>query len=136
MVVPLVFSCSGNKRFRINGTIDKDSRPVVYFDEQEVSQIVSIDSVRADRHGRFSIHGRIDYPRFFHIHLGDNNLIPLLIAPGEKVILTCHSDKFSSDYTVDGSEGSEQIFQLNERVFETNRRLDSIENILNNPRTE
>jgi peroxiredoxin len=114
-----------------------DTRPMIYMDEQEVTQIVPFDTARADRQGRFSFSGRLDYPRFFHIRLGgNNNLIPLLIAPGERIILTCHSNNFSTDYSINGSEGSEQIFLLNKQAMETTARLDSIIRILDDPLTD
>jgi peroxiredoxin len=126
-------ACSRHRRYEINGNIDVSTRPMVYLDEQEVSRIVPVDSARANRQGQFSFSGRIEYPRFFHIHLGDNYLISLLIAPGEKINLSCHSKNFSTSYLVTGSEGSEQIFLLNEKLAETNKMLDSIGRILRDP---
>lgn len=135
MTILVLISCTGNHRYQIKGTIDTKARPIIFLDEQEVSRIILTDSVRVNKHGRFSLRGKIDYPRFFQIRLS-NNLIPLLIAPGEKITLTCHSDNFSADYKVNGSAGSEQIFLLNEKALETTGKLDSIRHVLDNPLTE
>jgi len=126
VLVLFIVSCSRDRQFRISGNLDSGERPVLYFEEQEVTKITFIDSTRTARNGNFVFKGKLDHPRFFQLRLGENKLIPLLIAPGEKIELQCDTVLFSTGYRLSGSEGSLYLKELNAKLANTQSRIDSL----------
>ncbi len=126
VLVLLIVSCSRNRQFRITGNLNTGERPVLYLEEQEVTKISLYDSVRVSRNGNFAFRGKLDHPRFFQLRLGENNLIPLLIAPGEEITMDCDTLHFSTAYELNGSEGSRYIKELNAKLADTQSRIDSL----------
>ena len=126
LLLLLLASCSGKKQFRIEGDLDTGDRPVLYLEEQEVTQISHYDSSRTSRNGKFVFRGKLDYPCFFQLRLGRKGIIPLLIAPGEQISLSCDTVDFSTGYEIEGSEGSAYLRDLHLKLSDTRRRIDSL----------
>jgi len=110
----LLSSCSDSSKFRIEGVVDRANQKKMYLDEQGVETILPVDSVKINNWGSFRFKGKCDYPKFYNLHLKDNRILPLLVAPGEKVHIKTNLETFGRNYTVDGSEGSAQVKLLNE----------------------
>lgn len=121
----LLASCS-DSAFRIEGIVERANQKKIYLDEQGVEAVQPVDSLRIKKNGTFSFKGKCDYPKFYNLHLKDNKILPLLVAPGEKVYIETSLETFGKNYTVAGSEGSDQIRILNEHLAETRKKLDSI----------
>ena len=129
----LLGSCSDPSKFRIEGIVENAKQANIYLDEQGVEAILPFDSVKINKNGSFKFKGENDYPKFYNLHLNDNKILPLLVAPGEKIFIKTDIEKFAKDYTVEGSEGSMQIRLLNDRLADTKKKLDSIRIIYMNP---
>jgi thiol-disulfide isomerase/thioredoxin len=129
----LLFSCTKTPQFEIHGIVSDTKQGMIYLDEQEVEKIRPIDSVKIKKNGSFHFIGEIDYPKFYNLHLGNTKIIPLLISPGEKVSIEIRSESFNQDYSIEGSEGSQNIKFLNDTLSDTRKKLDSIENIFKDP---
>lgn len=125
----LLFSCSKTPEFEIRGIVSDAKQSMIYLDEQEVETIKPFDSIKIKKNGSFHFTGKIDYPKFYNLHLGNSKIIPLLISPGEKVSIQTPGESFNQDYSVEGSEGSLNIKLLNDTLSGTIKKLDSIENI-------
>jgi peroxiredoxin len=106
---------------------------MIYLDEQDIETIRTTDSVKIKKNGSFRFTGKIDYPKFYNLHLGNNRIIPLLISPGEEVFIQTRGEAFNHDYSVEGSEGSVDIKILNDTLYSTRKKLDSIKIILVDP---
>ncbi len=61
----------------------------------------------------------------------ESDFITVLAEPGEKIKLEFNGKNLSQDYTVSGSEGSEQIRMLDLQLAGTKRKLDSLKTIYN-----
>jgi len=129
----LLASCSDSSKFRIEGVVDRASQKKIYLDEQGVETILPVDSTKINKEGSFRFKGECDYPKFYNLHLEDNKILPLLVAPGEKVYVKTNLETFGKNYAVDGSEGSAQIRLLNEHLADTRKKLDSIRIIFSSP---
>jgi peroxiredoxin len=129
----LLSSCSDSSKFRIEGVVDRANQKKMYLDEQGVETILPVDSVKINNWGSFRFKGKCDYPKFYNLHLKDNRILPLLVAPGEKVHIKTNLETFGRNYTVDGSEGSAQVKLLNEHLADTKKKLDSIRIIYSSP---
>ena len=127
----LIISCSRTDTFKISGIIEEIESDKIYLDEQEIDVIKPADSVMISKKGEFTFKGHTTYPRFYHLHLGDYQRLPLLISPGEKILIRSAKQDFPYRYEIEGSEGSEYIKYLNDRLSITRRKLDSIQNLIN-----
>ena len=129
IILILLLSCSKAPEFEIRGIVSDTKPKMIYLDEQDVETIRTSDSVKIKKNGSFRFTGKIDYPKFYNLHLGDNKILPLLLSPGEEVFIQTHAEDFNQDYSVEGSEGSLNIKLLNDTLSDTRKKLDSIENI-------
>jgi len=122
----LLFSCSKYPKFQIEGIVVNAKQGKIYLDEQGVEAISPVDSVKINKKGSFQFKGENEYPKFYNLHIDKNKILPLLVAPGEKVYIKTDLEAFGKDYTVEGSEGSIQIKLLNEHLTDIKLKLDSI----------
>lgn len=85
-----------------------------------------VDSVSTDDNGFFKmkVHLPDGQPTIYNV-VCKGQRVPLLLAPGEKVKINSIGNIYRN-YTVEGSEGSEQMRVLKEIVSEGSARLDSI----------
>jgi peroxiredoxin len=132
VLVLLIISCSRTDTFKISGIIEEIDSAKIYLDEQEIESIQQLDSVKISKNGKFTLKGHTAYPRFYQLHLGSNRILPLLIGPGEKVFIRSTKQDFPYRYEIEGSEGSQYIKYLNDRLYITRKKLDSIQNLINN----
>lgn len=132
ILVLLIISCSRTDTFKISGIIEEIDSAKIYLDEQEIESIQQLDSVKISKNGKFTLKGHTAYPRFYQLHLGNNRILPLLIGPGEKVFIRSTKQDFPYRYEIEGSDGSQYIKYLNDRLYITRKKLDSIQNLINN----
>ncbi|MFW6364686.1 MAG: DUF4369 domain-containing protein [Bacteroidota bacterium] len=119
-------SCGRQNRFKIEGKFDEHDTTMVYLKETNVSQPAVVDSARTNRSGEFKFKGTLEYPKFYQVAVEDNNFINVLVAPGEKVQLNAPEDRLT-EYSIQGSQGSEKVKTLDDRLRRTKRKLDSLE---------
>lgn len=122
-------SCSDSTQYSIRGKISNAEDRYVYLDELKVSSTVSIDSVLLGKDGDFEFKGHVGYPTFFLLKLSAKNFVTLLVDSAEHVEVFGDAANFSRDYRVDGSEGSLQVQELNQRLSSTKHELDSIRSL-------
>jgi len=128
----LIISCTRTNTFKITGIIENIESGKIYLDEQEIEKIQPLDSVRISKKGKFTFKGHTAYPKFYHLHLDTNLILPLLIGPGEDVFIKSTKTDFPYRYEIEGSEGSQYIKDLNNRLLLTRKKLDSLQNLINN----
>jgi len=125
IVVGLLLGCSSENQYTIEGSIDGAPEDQwVHLEEKGVDENTLLDSARLGKEGDFEFEGEIEYPRFFNITM-DDRFATLLIRPGEEVRFNTSADRFY-DYTVEGSPGSSNVKELDQRLRRTKSRLDSI----------
>ncbi|KPK83903.1 MAG: hypothetical protein AMS27_11500 [Bacteroides sp. SM23_62_1] len=132
ILILLLISCTKTNTFKISGVIEDIEPGKIYLDEQGVDRILPLDSVKINKEGKFSFKGHTEYPRFYNLNLGDNRILPLLIAPGEDLLIRSTKQDFPFRYQIEGSEGSQYIKDLNERLYITKKKLDSIQYLIHN----
>ncbi len=124
-------SCNHQKKFIIKGELKNFTKSYVYLAEMNLTDSKIIDSVKTNRDGTFKFKGYTDVPSFYQITFNKINPIILLIEPGQKISLKADVKNTNGNYTIFGSEGSEQVKLLNNHLHLTRLKLDSIENIIN-----
>ncbi len=88
-----------------------------------------VDSTTTDQNGNFAL--KVVLPKgeqsIYNLRSG-NDLIPLLVAPGERVTVSSLGN-ISRNYTVEGSEGSRLLRELGRIMGDGASRLDSLTNL-------
>jgi thiol-disulfide isomerase/thioredoxin len=128
LVAAAVTGCGRDDKVVIKGTFGNVKEGVVYLDQSDVDKSVVIDSATIKR-GRFKFTTDFPGPEFLQIRLDKNDFVGLLAAPGEKIILDFGPAPMVMNYTVAGSPGSELIRRLDQHLFATKVKLDSLTRI-------
>jgi len=128
LVAAAVTGCVRDDKVVIKGTFGNIKEGVVYLDQSDVDKSVVIDSATIKR-GRFKFTTDFPGPEFLQIRLDKNDFVGLLAAPGEKIILDFGPAPMVMNYTVAGSPGSELIRRLDQHLFTTKVKLDSLTRI-------
>ena len=126
----VIAGCARKQGFELRGTVEGTYAEWIYLDEQGITSAIPVDSSKIKKNGSFTVSAETEFPRFYNLHLGNQVIIPLLMGPGEKPVIHCRARNFSTDYSIEGSEGSAYLKLLNERLAVTTKKLDSIRLII------
>lgn len=119
-------SCDDSSKVRLSGNIDAGEDRVLYFDKLQVEGSRILDSVLLRRKGNFSFSTTTTEPAFYRLRLTDNNFITLLAGPGENITVNAAASNLPGTYTVEGSEGSELLKKLNDRLMITRKQMEPL----------
>lgn len=128
LIVPLIFlfACSGKNTIRIDGNFTKAEDKMVYLDEMSINAFTHLDSIKTKKGGAFHFKVKADEPSFYRLKITPNNFITLLMEPGEKVHVESDRNFLPNGYSVEGSEGSKLVKQLDDNLLKTQQTLDSL----------
>jgi len=126
----LLLSCSRGEKVEITGFIENADKGMIYLDEQGISEIRQIDSVRLKKDGSFRLKDRIENPTFYNLHTGNQQIIPLLLTPGTSAEIQADMLDFINGYEIYGSEESLYLLEMNRTLAVTKRQADSIRKVL------
>jgi peroxiredoxin len=131
LFIPLlvVAGCRDKNSFSINGTLPPGTGKYITVSRMDISTTQIIDSSRIRSNGSFRFRIKSEEPDFYKVGVSPTNFVTLLAQPGEKIQLSFRDKNLFMDYTVQGSEGSEQIKILDDRLLRTRYMIDSL-NIL------
>jgi thiol-disulfide isomerase/thioredoxin len=128
----LLFSCqSGRNNFRISGNLSGDKGKMVYLKEMTVSNLIPADSTELDENGSFSLEGYTDLVSFYAFYTSQDNLITLLIGPGDRITVTGEAQNLPETYMVEGSDDSRSIRELSLELNKTLLRIQDLNRIFN-----
>ncbi|MCC8019220.1 MAG: TlpA family protein disulfide reductase [Rikenellaceae bacterium] len=124
----LLTGCSGD-RASVSGRLLGNDNRMVYLEQVLPGSQEIVDSVATDDKGYFSLKVSLpDGQATIYNLLCRQERIPLLLSPGEKVkVHTVGS--LSRNYTVEGSEGSQELKRLGEIFSQGTNALDSLFNL-------
>lgn len=111
----------------INGNISGASKQTVYLEQINVGNTIVIDSLKTNKKGEFTFKSKVENPMFYTVKINNEN-IPLLVKAGEKISIKGNVKKISN-YSVEGSEGSELIKELNVEKRLNFLALDSLQKL-------
>lgn len=120
--------CGSEQQVTIRGTFEEAKEGVVYLDLSDVNRNNLIDSAEI-RRGQFRFKTEITGPEFFQVRLGKDDFVGLLAMPGEEISLTFGPSPLVMNYDVEGSPGSLKIKELDQKLFITITRLDSLKKV-------
>jgi len=128
LIIPLAIlsGCKKNNLVTIGGVIENKTGEYISISRVDVNIIQLIDSVKISKKGNFKFRVKASEPDFYQVGLSPDNFITLLAEPGEKISLTFKKDILYDTYLIEGSEGSELLRSLDDRLLDTRRKLDSL----------
>ncbi len=115
-------SCS-RQGAKVSGQLAGIEKKTVYLEQLLPGSKQLVDSAATDEKGNFSLKVRLPEGEasIYNLRCG-NDLVPLLLAPGEKAVL--HAENHS--YTVSGSPGSELMREVHTLLAAGASKLDSL----------
>jgi len=126
----LAISCSNEQKIEVSGVIESGESQEIYLSEQGIGAVRPRDSATVKLDGSFKLSDKISIPKFYNLRLGGNEIVPLLLHPGDRVVISSRYPGFSSAYEIEGSIESQQILDLNRRLARTVKSIDSIQQLL------
>ena len=124
--VMLLTACQKKNSFRINGNITGDRQDMIYLKRINIDTPLLTDSSKVNKKGRFAFKVRSSEPDFYQLGYSDSEFITLLAGPGEKISIAFEGTSLFEDYSLAGSDGSEQVRMLDQRLNITKKSLDSL----------
>lgn len=133
-----LYSCENPNAFKIEGTLNNSEKLTLKLDKLAGQTLEAIDSFSVDANGNFQFEGVLQESTFMLLRIPSQNqkgFITLLVNPSDKINLTIDLTKQPIGYTINGSVESQQIKELELKISQSRRQLDSIAR-LNNPEVE
>ena len=127
-VAAVLAGCGEDDKVVIKGSFGEAKEGIVYLDQSDVDRSTVIDSATIKRN-RFKFSTSVTGPEFLQVRLSNNDFIGLLASPGEEINLEFGSSPLVMNYTVSGSAGSDLIRGLDQYLFTTKVKLDSLTKI-------
>ena len=129
--VLFMFSCNQDKNITITGSYPAGAGEYLRIEMLNIAQTQFIDSVKVTRKGSFTIGLDLENPELILLKNPRGQYINLLAFPEDHIQLEIPDTSFLAGYTVSGSQESEKIRLLVEKVEATKVVLDSILDELN-----
>jgi peroxiredoxin len=128
LLLPLLLlaGCQNKNTFTVKGLISEPQKKAVALNRVDVNRLVLIDSSKISSNGSFKFKVKSSGPEFYQLGYSDSDFVTLLAEPGEKIKVSFNGKNMSGDYTVIGSEGSENVRMLDMRLKVAKRKLDSL----------
>ncbi len=128
LLLPLLLlaGCQNKNTFTVKGVIRDPQKKAVSLNRVDVNRLVLIDSSKISGNGSFKFRVKSTGPEFYQIGYSGSDFVTLLAEPGERIKLSFTGKTTSSDYTVTGSKGSEDVRMLDMRLAAAKRKLDSL----------
>jgi hypothetical protein len=128
LAAALLAGCTVDNNVTIKGVFSEGREGVVYLDQSAVDRSTVADSAEIKR-GRFKFTAEITGPEFFQVRLANGEFVGLLAMPGEDISIEFGKSPLAMNYSLTGSPGSEEIRMLDQQLFTTRTRLDSVRKV-------
>ncbi len=135
-LIAISSSCGklGN-RFKLEGEIKNADGKTLLISEMTRKELMPVDSVVLNKKGEFMLRGESETPAFYLLYLEKKQRegITMIIHPGDKININADaSGNIGRNYTVTGSENMSALKQLDEQIFLTMKKIDSLSIIYQN----
>ena len=128
-LVFVLIGCGPEKNVRIKGTLSGANAEKIYLRELGNESTSRNDTVQLDVKGNFLFKHKISQPTFYSLTVNDR-AITLLAHPGNKITVSGDARHLPLTYSVDGSDDSQHIRRLSQRLEHTIFVGDSLDRTL------
>jgi thiol-disulfide isomerase/thioredoxin len=129
LMIALLFTSCSRDNMKISGRITNCNSSKIFFDEVDIYQTRTIDSIRLKKNGQFRFHDDARYPKFYQLRIGKAGTIQLLMEPGERAGITTDCNDLQNSLEITGSEGSILVNEIIVALSKATGKLDSITKI-------
>jgi peroxiredoxin len=118
----MVSSCSDDERyFSLKGQIEGMPEQLITLEEEGISDIKIIDTVRSSKDGSFKLKGIYREPGIYKLRLSDQ-VLPVVID-GTDISISGNWDRLQQSYTATGSSGTASIINFNRHYYQEAEKL-------------
>lgn len=129
LVAATLSSCRG-KVVEISGVLEYPvAGKYIFLDELKSDKTILVDSVMLPRDGSFELKIKIKNPAFYQLKINQNNLLTMLLEPGEKIKFTSHYDSLNYPIVVTGSKGTSLMIEYNRALRYTVNKMMNLSEI-------
>jgi len=124
----IALSCnSGGDKLVVKGTIENANNNKIFLSKTEGQQQMKADSATLGEDGSFTLEAPLEHKRFLYLgQVSKNNYIQLIGKPGDEITVNASMPDLGSDYSVAGSEESENVRYLTNLITSTQQSIDSL----------
>ena len=121
----LLASCSQNPTARIRATVEGAPDSSIVLQKLNYNRLVAVDTFRTDAAGHFNCKVKLtgNEPYFYYLYAGGNPVASMILLPGDAVTVTV---PVTGDFTVEGSEESALLQQVNNRFLSTVDEMNAV----------
>lgn len=131
-IMTVMVSCSHEPgSFTVRGKFDNAPGRALYLYKMTTEHYISIDSAETGPDGGFELHGTAGHTGFFALQFNNDDYLTLLAGPGDMIELEGDADDLPGTYRVYGSEASEKIRQLSQRLEVTLDQIYDLNKVFN-----
>lgn len=130
LLAALTFSSCNRERFVISGTVrGAAGGEFVVLKEVKPEMLEPVDSVIPGPDGSFMFKGETPWPSFFVLSAGRENIVTLLIAPGERISVIADPSSSENPLSVTGSQGTDLMTDFRKHHSEVISRLEELNSV-------
>ena len=136
LIVPALFTvaiaaCGGKNNsesaFTVEGVLAGGENKTLYIEEMTPDNGPQfIDSIKCDKKGHFSFSTAMPYQTFYNLHATQYDFVVLLPSAGETIKINGRYDALGESYTTSGSEGSQQMWTIQQHINESKEFIASL----------
>lgn len=124
--VCVLAACNNSGKFIVEGVVDGGAGEMLYLEHTGLTKNIVIDSMKIKKDNSFKFKSkRPAYPDFYKIKIGSKQ-IHFAVDSIETVEITTSLEKFSSDYTITGSESNTDIQILRNSVAKLQNKANQL----------
>ncbi len=128
----LLAACSQNE-FSINGKLSNAEGAKIYLFKVENKQIVKLDSSRVQKDGSFVLEGSSKKPEFAYVGFPKTqNYLQVIVKNTDHLTIQGDASHLLGQTTISRSSEAKSIKELTTDFINTQRQVDSIQNIVKN----
>ncbi len=137
--IPLIFlvimvSCqskqAGENDFVVKGKLSNSKGGFLKLEELTPKEVVTLDSVKLKEDGSFFFRYKPKEAGFYFLTLSPSNHISFVLSKGETVEYFGDYSALAKNYQISGSQGSELLKQINDKLEESYTKVDSLKKTL------
>jgi len=125
----LAVAACNRSNVSIKGSIEEGEGQSITLERLDVNQTTLVDSSTIGKGGQFTMTTNLEEPELFVLRYDDGQIVNLLLSPGENITLSTDATSFSTEYSIKGSEESENIRLLVQQLNSTRSILDSLQGL-------
>ncbi len=123
-------SCS-KSGYKISGTLENAAGVTLILELVKARSLEIVDSVVVDASGQFEMKGELENADYFILKKDQENLITLILEPGQQLTITGDLENIANNYEVTGSAGSKLIKEFHTKLDETLDKITELNKIYN-----